>query len=120
MPLVRDFFLSFFFENFLSILTDSAFSINTLRRYAIDPLSFIHHPHKHLLQLADNIIHTRDNMGNKTHIGKVKSHNGVTHNHEADKTARNVVEGHKTPDIIFTDADPPTGELRTWPQIRKI
>ena len=54
----------------ISILTDSAFSINTIRIYAIDPLSFIHHPHKHLLELADNIIHTRDKMGYKTHIGK--------------------------------------------------
>jgi len=67
----------------LSILTDSAFNINTIQRYAIAPLSFIHHPHKHLLQLADNIIHTRDNMGYKIHIGKVKSHTGVTHNDEA-------------------------------------
>jgi hypothetical protein len=46
-------------------------------------------------------------MGYTTHIGKVKSHTGVTHNFEADTTARNVVEGHKTPDIIFTIADPP-------------
>ncbi len=61
-------------DHTLSIVTDSAFSINTIRRYAIDPLSFIHHPHKHLLQLADNIIHVRDNMGYRTHIGKVKSH----------------------------------------------
>lgn len=58
-------------------------------------------------------------MGYKTHIGKVKSHTGVTHNDEADTTARNVVEGHISPDIIFTDADPPMGGLRTWPQIQK-
>jgi len=50
-------------ENTLSILTDSAFNINIIRRYAIDPLSFNHHPRKHLLQLADNLNHTRDNMG---------------------------------------------------------
>jgi ribonuclease HI len=106
-------------EPVLSILTDSAFIINTIRRYAIDPHSFTHHPHKHLLQLADNIIHTRDDMGYKTHIGKVKLHTGVTHNDEADTTARNVVEGHKTPDITFTNADPPIGGLRTWPQIRR-
>jgi ribonuclease HI len=99
----------------LSILTDSAFIINTIRRYAINPLNFIHHPHKHLLQLADNIIHTRDNLGYTTQIGKVKAHTGVIHNDEADTAARNVVEGHKTPDIIFTDADPPVGGLRTWP-----
>ena len=83
------------------------------------PLSFIHDPHKHLLQLADNIMNTRDNMGYNTHIGEVESHAGVTHNDEADTSARNVVEGHKTPDITFTDADPPIGGLRTWPQIRR-
>jgi ribonuclease HI len=100
-------------DHTLSILTNSAFNINTIRRYTIDPLSFIHHPHKHLLQLADNIIHTRDNMGYKTHIGKVKYHTGVSHNDEANTAACNVVEGHKTPDIILTDADPPEGGLRT-------
>ena len=97
----------------LSILTDSAFSINTIRKYAIDPLSFDHHPHKELLHLADDIIRTRDNSGYSTHIGKVKSHTGVTHNDEADTAARGVVDGQKTPDIIFTDADPPIRGLRT-------
>jgi hypothetical protein len=59
-------------------------------------------------------------MGYKTHNGKVKSHTGVTNNDETDTRARNiVVEGHKTPDILFTDSDPPVGGLRTWPQIRK-
>ncbi len=58
-------------------------------------------------------------MGYKTHIGKVKSHTGVTHNDEADTSARNVVEGHISPDIILTDADPQVGGLRTWPQIQK-
>jgi hypothetical protein len=47
----------------LSILTDNAFSINIIRKYAIDPLSCIHHPHKHLIYLADDIIRTRVNMG---------------------------------------------------------
>jgi ribonuclease HI len=106
-------------DHTLSILTDTAFSINIIRRYAIESLGFIHHPHKNLLQLADNIIHTRDNMGYRTHIDKVKSHTGVTHNDEADTAARNVVEGHKNPDIKFTDAGPPLGGLRTWPQTRK-
>ncbi len=90
----------------LSILTDNAFDINTICTYAIDPLSFNHHPHNELPQLADDIIRTRDNMGYNTHIDKVKSHTGVTHNDEADTTARGVVEVHKTPDIIFTDGDP--------------
>ena len=27
--------------------------------------------------------------------------------------------GTQNPDILFTDADPPVGGLRTWPQIRK-
>ena len=106
-------------EHTLSILSDSAFNIHTLRRYAIDPSSFNHHPHKHLLHLADNIIHTRDNMEYKAHIGKVKSHTGVTQNDEAETTARNVAKGHTTPDIIITDADPPIGGLRTCPQTRK-
>ena len=30
------------------------------------------------------------------------------------------MEGEALPDIIFTEADPPIGGLRTWPQIRKI
>jgi hypothetical protein len=58
-------------------------------------------------------------MGYKTHIGKVKSHTGVTHDDEADTTARNVVEGHKTPNIIFIDADPPIEGFRNWRQTRK-
>ncbi len=107
-------------DHAISILIDSAFSSNTIRKYAIDPLSCTHHPHKIILQLADDIIHTRDNMGLKTHIVKVKSHTGVTHNDEADKVARNVVEGHKPLDKIFSDADPPVGGVRTWPQYGKL
>jgi hypothetical protein len=57
-------------------------------------------------------------MGYNTHIGKVKSHTGVKHNDEADTAARGVVEGQKTPNIIFTDADPLIRGLRTWSQIR--
>ncbi len=94
-------------DHTLSILTDSAFNINTIRKYAIGPLCFKHHPHKERLQLADDIIHTRDSMGLHKHIGKVKSHTEVTHNDEAGTNARNAVEGIKTPDITFTNADPP-------------
>jgi len=52
----------------LPVLIDSAFGINKLQKHAMDPLSFIHHPHKDLLKLADNIIHTRDTLEYKTHI----------------------------------------------------
>jgi hypothetical protein len=54
-------------------------------------------------------------MGYNTHMGKVKSHTGVIHNDEADTTARSVVKGHKAPDIICINADPPIRGLRTWP-----
>jgi hypothetical protein len=68
----------------IRILTDSAFSINTLRNYAIDPLNFTHHPHKDLLNYTNNLIKARDEQGLLTQIGKVKSHTGVTYNDEAD------------------------------------
>ena len=58
-------------------------------------------------------------MGYSTHIGKVKSHTGVTHNDEADAAERGVVKGQKIPDMTFTDVDPPIRGHRTWPQIRK-
>ena len=58
----------------LQILTDSAFSINTLRNYALNPLRYTHHTHKDLLAHTNNIIKNRDAKGYKTHIGKVKSH----------------------------------------------
>ncbi len=46
----------------LYVLTNSVFIINTLKKYVIDPLSFIHHQHKDLLKFADDIIHTRDTL----------------------------------------------------------
>ena len=58
-------------------------------------------------------------MEYKTQIGKARSHTGFTHKDEADTPARNVVEGQKTPDITFTNADPPIGGIRIWPQIRR-
>ena len=91
----------------LSILTDSAFSINNLRNFPSQPLAFHHHQHKELLKLADNIIRERDLNEYTTHIGKVKSHTGVVYNDEADESARTVVDGKTRPDIIFTEADPP-------------
>jgi hypothetical protein len=99
----------------LSILTDSAFSINNLRNYISDPHKFIHHQHKDLVILANNITHTRDKLEYTTHIGRVKSHTGVTHNDEADAGGRGDVEGTKTLGITFTAVDPPIGRLRTWP-----
>jgi hypothetical protein len=56
----------------------------------------------------------RDKYGLLTHIGKVKSHTGVTHNDGADAGARGVVDGSTLPDTIFTSTDPPIGGLRTW------
>ena len=49
---------------------------------------------------------------------KVKSHTGVVYNDAADEGARRVVDGKTRPDITFTEADPPIGGLRTWPQIK--
>ena len=46
----------------LCILTNSTFSINTLRKYVIDLLGFIYHPHKDLLYIARDVIHTRDTL----------------------------------------------------------
>jgi len=102
----------------IKILTDSAFSINTLRNYAIVPLRNAHQPHKELLCHANALIKTRDENGLLIHIGKVKSHTRVTHNDEADACARGVVDGGTLMDITFTSADPPIGGLRTWPLIR--
>ena len=102
----------------IQILTDSAFNINTLRNYGIDPLCYAHHPHKELLCKANGLIKVRDKKGLLTHIGKNKSHTGVTHNDGADAGARRVVSGDTLSDIIFTIVDPPIGGLRTWPLIK--
>jgi hypothetical protein len=97
----------------IQILTDSAFSINTLRNYAIDLLRYAYHPHKEFLRQANALIKTRDENGLLTDIGKVKSHTGVTHNDGADAGAHGVVDGDTLQDIMFTSADPPIGGLRT-------
>ena len=91
----------------IQILTDNAFSINTLRNYAISPLRYTHHTHKDLLAYTNNIIKNRDANGHITHIGKVKSHTGIRYNDAADAGACGVVDGDVLPDIIFTQADPP-------------
>jgi ribonuclease HI len=102
----------------LSIFTENAFSINNLKSFASQPHTFNNHQHKDQLATADTILRQRDVQGHTTHIGKVKSHTGVKYNDATDEWPRNVVEGQKTPDIIFTAADPPIGRLRTWPQTR--
>jgi ribonuclease HI len=102
----------------VSILTDNSFCINAIRNYKIDPAAYNQHLHKDLLQLTNQLLKERDSKQTKTHIGKVKSHTDVEYNETTDKAARSVVEGETTPDIIFAEADPPIGGLRTWPQIR--
>ncbi len=102
----------------IQILTDSAFSRNTLRNYAIDPLRYAHHPHKELLRQANALIKSRDENGLLTYIGKAKSHTGATYNDGADAGARGVVDEDTLPDYIFTSSDPPIGGLQTWPLIK--
>jgi hypothetical protein len=92
--------------------------MNTIRNYTIDPASYNHHLYKDLLKLTDRPLRAREMKQLKTHIGKVKSHTDIEYNEAADKPARAVVDGEATPDIIFDEADPPVGGLRTWPQIR--
>jgi ribonuclease HI len=93
----------------LSILADSAFSINNLRNFSSQRHAFHHHQHKELFKLADNIGRERDLKGYTTHIGKIKSHTGVVCNDAADESARNVVDGKTRPDITFVEADPHRG-----------
>jgi ribonuclease HI len=106
-------------EEHLSILTDSSFCINTIRNYTIDPASYNNHLHKDLLKLTGQLLRARESKHLKTHIGKVKSHTEIEYNEAADEAARKVVEGEFPPDIIFDEADPPVGGLRTWPQFRR-
>ena len=102
----------------MSILTDSSLCINTIRNYTIDLAAYNQHLHKDLLQLINQLLKDRDRKQLKTHTGKVKSHTDVEYNETADKAARAVVDGENSPDITFEHADPPIGDLRTWPQIR--
>ena len=104
----------------LSILTDSAFSINTIRNHIADPASYTHHLHVDLLRLVDGMLRTRDANNFPTHIGKVKSHIDIHYNEVADEGAHSVAAGDAEPDIIFNEADPPIGGLRTWPVHREL
>jgi len=47
----------------LHILTDNAFSVNTIRNYINDPLNYKHHPHRDLLMTANNHIQIRERLG---------------------------------------------------------
>jgi ribonuclease HI len=71
----------------IRILTESFFSANTLRNYAIDPLNYAHQSHKDLLRYANK---TTDDQVLLTRIG-------VTHNDGADACARGVDDGDALP-----------------------
>jgi ribonuclease HI len=83
----------------LQILTDSAFSINTLRNYALNPLRYTHHTHIDLLAHTNNIVNERDAKGYTTHTNKVKSHTGVQYNDASDAGACGVVDRKATKTI---------------------
>ena len=102
----------------LRILTDSLFCIHCLRNYITRPSQYKDHLHRHLLEATAALIKARDDAGLLTHIGKVKSHTGITYNDEADETAKLVASGKAEPDMVFDEYDPPVGGLRTWPFIR--
>jgi hypothetical protein len=102
-------------EGHLKILTNILFCISTLRNYTIDPESYQHHLHRDLLHLTDQLLCARDTKHLQSHIGKVKSHTDIEYNESADSVAGAVVDGEYPPDVIFDEADPPIGGLRTWP-----
>ena len=93
----------------LRILTDSAFSIYTIRNFGTDPASYSYHLHVELLRYIDDIIRARDANGLHTHIGKVKSHIDIHYNEVADEAARSIATGDAEPDVTFSAADPPCG-----------
>ena len=90
----------------VSILTDSSFCIHTMRNYSRDPSAYNNHVHRAHLHLNDRILRTRENKGYKTHIGKVKSHTGITYNEVADTAAKAVVEETQPHTVEFNEADP--------------
>jgi hypothetical protein len=92
---------------FLQIHAISAFTINTMRNYALNPLRYVNHLHTDLLRYANDLSKIRDDKGLTIHIGKVKSHTGVTYNDEAGTYACRVVDGKILPYIGFTAAYPP-------------
>ena len=102
----------------ISILMDSSLCINSMRNYSRDPGAYNNHVHRDHLHLNDQILRSRENKGFKTHIGKVKSHIGITYNEIADKAAKTVVDETQPHTLEFKEAYHPIGGLRIWPQIR--
>ena len=78
----------------LRILTDSAFSIYTIRNFGTDPASYSNHLHVELLRYIDDIMRARDENGLHTHIGKVKSHIDIHYNEVADEAPRSIASGN--------------------------
>ena len=98
----------------ISVLTDSAYCINTTRNFCHAPYKYKNNPHYDLLRLMSNALREREEAGLRTHIGKVKSHTGITYNDAADQGANSVAAGGQY-DITFDLANPPPGGHRVWP-----
>ena len=57
-------------KDHISILANSSFYINTIRKYTIDPAAYNQHLHTDLLQLTNQLIGDRDSIELKTQMGK--------------------------------------------------
>ena len=97
----------------LRILTDSAFCILNISKFATCPASFATHTHLDLLRVVDDYLREREARQYLTRIGKVKSHTNIEYNDAADAGAKDVATGKVPPDIIFDEADPEMRGLRT-------
>ena len=103
--------------NHISILTDSAFSINSIRNYCHTPHRYQTNTHRALLHKIHCILRDREVKGLSTHLGKVKSHTNIHYNEVADQGAKSVVMG-SAPDVLYSDDNPSTTGHRTWIQSR--
>ena len=101
----------------ISILTDSAFSINSIRNYCHTPRRYQNNVHKALLHRILDMLKFREDHGLTTHLGKVKSHTEVHYNDVADRGAKSVTLGG-TSDVIYSDDNPLTTGHRTRLQSR--